>query len=128
RDYWNTLKSWASPSDPDRRRVFRHVFESKDRAEIRDAIRAHVVAKIELGTVRKHSDVIAALEELHADGLEIKPARSSKRAKKKSAEKIVVRRTGSVGTSETYRLTDPIFHEDWSIEKFDPRQHQTAHR
>lgn len=128
RDFWNASKGWASPSDPDRRRTFRHVLENNDRAEIRDAIRTHVIAKIELGKVSDHQDVLAALCELHDAGLEIKPPRPAKRAKKKPAEKVVVRKIGSVGTSETYRLTDPIFHEDWTVEKFNPGQHQGANR
>lgn len=48
RDYWNTAKGWASPNDHHRRRTLRHVFEQEDRTQIRDAIRAHVISKIEL--------------------------------------------------------------------------------
>lgn len=118
RDYWNTLKGWASPDDPNRRRMLRAVVESEDREEIRNAVRAHVIAKIELGKVRNHADVLAALSELTADGLEIKPPRPAKKPPKDPAEKVVMRRIGSTGTSETYRLTDRIFHEDWTIDEY----------
>lgn len=118
RDYWNSLKGWASPDDPDRRRTLKHVFESKDRTAVRDAVRAHVITKIELGKVRNHADVLAALAELEADGLEIKPPRPVKKAATKPATKVVMRRVGSTGTSETYRLTDRLFHSDWSVDEF----------
>lgn len=126
RDYWNALKGWASPDEPDRRRTLKPVFESKDRTMIRDAIRAHVVAKIELGTVRNHADVLRALGELFEDGLEIKPARPAKKPTERPATKVVVRRIGSIGTQETYRLEDRIFHEDWTADEYftakNPRQ------
>lgn len=118
RDYWNSAKGWARPDDPNRRRTLRHVFESEDRAQIRDAIRAHVISKIELRQVRDHSDVLAALRELEEDGMEIKPPRPSKRPPKKPASKVVMRVIGSEGTSQTYRLTDRIFHEDWTYDEW----------
>lgn len=118
RDYWNTTKGWAKPDDPNRRRTLRHVFESDDRAQIRDAIRAHLISKIELRQIRDHSDVLAALRELEEDGMEIKPPRPSKRPPKKPATKVVMRLIGSEGTSQTYRLTDRIFHEDWTYDEW----------
>lgn len=118
RNYWNSAKGWASPDDPDRQRTLRHVFENEDRAQIRDAIRAHVATKIELREVRNHEDVLAALAELEGDGMEIKPPRPSKRTPKKPASKVVMRAIGSEGTSQTYRLTDRIFHEDWTADEY----------
>ena len=118
RDYWNTAKGWASPNDHNRRRTLRHVFEQEDRTQIRDAIRAHVISKIELGQIRDHKDVLAALKELEEDGMEIKPPRPSKRPPKKPASKVVMRVIGSEGTSQTYRLSDRIFHEDWSYDEW----------
>lgn len=128
RDYWNCLKGWASPNDPDRRRMLKPVFESKDRAEIRTAIREHIVAKIEIGKVRNHQDVLAALADLNDVGLEVKPPRPSKKIPKKPATKVVVRRTGSVGTQETYRLEDRIFHEEWTADEYFHSENQRENR
>ncbi|MHA6266484.1 relaxase/mobilization nuclease domain-containing protein [Aliiroseovarius sp. CAU 1755] len=128
RDYWNCLKGWACPDDPDRRRMLKPVFERKDRSEIRDAIREHIVTKIESGQVRNHQDVLAALSDLQEAGLEIKPPRPSKKAQTKPATKIVVRRIGSVGTQETYRLEDRIFHEDWTADEYFASEHQRENR
>lgn len=86
--------------------------------KIRDAIRAYVISKIELRQIRDHNDVLAALKELEEDGMEIKPPRPSKRPPKKPASKVVMRLIGSEGTSQTYRLTDRIFHEDWTCDEW----------
>lgn len=83
-----------------------------------------MVTKIEAGNVRNHQDVLAALADLHDAGLEIKPPRPAKKAQTKPATKIVVRRIGSVGTQETYRLEDRIFHEDWTIDEYLASEHQ----
>lgn len=128
RDYWNCLKGWASPNDPDRRRMLRPVVESKDRSEIRAAIREHIVAKIETGKVRNHQDVLAALADLHDVGLEIKTPRTSKKIPKQPATKVVVRRIGSVGTQETYRLEDRIFHEEWTADEYFHSENQRENR
>ena len=118
RDYWNTARGWVKPDDPNRRRTLRHVFENDNRSQIRDAIRAHVISKIELRQIRDHSDVLAALRELEEDGMEIKPLRPSRKPPKKPASKVVMRVIGSEGTSQTYRLTDRIFHQDWTYDEW----------
>ncbi|MCC5972307.1 MAG: relaxase/mobilization nuclease domain-containing protein [Pararhodobacter sp.] len=128
RDYWNCVNGWASPNDPDRRRMLKPVFESKDRAEIRAAIREYIVAKIETGKVRNHQDVLAALADLNDVGLEVKPPRPSKKIPKKPTTKVVVKRVGTVGTQETYRLEDRIFHEEWTADEYFHSENQRENR
>jgi len=132
RDYWNGFKGWADPQAPDRRRDLKTVFETADRAELREAIHTMVLQKIEAGDICDHTDMRRYLETLGDVGIEIKPLsekQQARRAKQDALEaeggkmrrrdtRIALRKIGGEGSKDTFRMEDRIYHEEWTADEF----------
>ncbi|AXX98066.1 relaxase/mobilization nuclease domain-containing protein [Profundibacter amoris] len=132
RDYWNALKGWADPQAPDRRRDLKTVFETADRAELREAIHTMVLQQIEAGDIRDHTDMRRYLETLADVGIEIKPLsekQQERRAKQDALEaeggkkrrrdtRITLRKIGGEGAKDTFRMEDRIYYEEWTADEY----------
>jgi len=132
RDYWNALKGWADPQAPDRHRNLKTVFETADRAELREAIHTMVLQQIEAGDIRDHTDLRRYLETLADVGIEIKPlsvkqqvrramqdALEAEGGKKRRRDtRMTLRKIGGEGSKDTFRMEDRIYHEEWTADEY----------
>lgn len=130
RDYWNARAGWISPEEPARKRMIKPVFDFGDRKSIKETIQTLIVQQIEVGDIRNHADVRAALAEL--DGLEFKPLTDKQLEKRRKADteearggkprrrdtRITMRVAGTSDSQNTFRLEDRIFHEDWTADEY----------
>ncbi|MEP1963237.1 hypothetical protein [Tateyamaria sp.] len=132
RDFWNAKKGWADPKALQHQRPLREVVENKDRSELRSYVNQLVIGEIEKGAIKDHADVLAFLQTLEEDGLEMKPLTEkqiARRAKQDEQSKtggkprppdkrLTMRLIGSTGSQDTFRLEDRIYHEQWTSTQY----------